>query len=839
MRDDKLHNALAARFEEHRIVFWYDDKRELRETFDAVELEGVTKIVIDAKRFGLKYRLLREEPDTKFLLFHEGAQPVRVEDNWLYDVQLAHSVFHADQISMWLSGLGLSPEFRKLAREHSAYFRSKERIEKLKAVIDAEDSVDQVRDRMIYLACGGARNLDAALERLLAELVSARQNSIRLLERTRLLPVFWAQLEKRFGYVSSRPEIEDFALELFKAHIPGEISTRSTLSRDARVFFSRWKSNIHCVEDFKSLAGRFAEVLDMNARAARLDYSKIADADCFEALEKAVIRGLANDVKDRVVPFIDVKQRIDRRRQSVWFEQYRHVYGAIEQAASFFELLSRSSFHISGFDHGVAQYAGTWFEVDQAYRKHIYHASQIREIEPPVHLTREVENQYLNGYLTRLNDEWQAQINNLDSWVDSSYLLQRDIFRRHLKPILEKGQKACLVISDALRFEVGEELARRIRKQDKYMAELSPAISALPSYTQLGMASLLPHTALAFTDNDKNPTEILADGLSTQGTDNREKIIQKNCGAKAKAIQAKDWLALNTQQTRDISRDHDLIYIYHNQIDAVGDKRDTEGRTFDAANNAIDELVEITRKLSSANMSHIFITADHGFLFQKRALEESAFLHDAPSGANILKKDRRFVIGKGLEDSRGFKKFEAKTLGLSGNRDVLIPKSVNRLRVRGSGSCFVHGGATLQEIVIPFIQVKKARESDQAQVDVQIRASSSTTITTNQFTVKLYQQDPVTEKMRPRRLVISLKAEDDTLLSSQHEMVFDTQAEDTRLRETRIQLILSAQASDYNNQTVFLVLEEPYTASTMKTYARQAYRLKTSLGRDFDFQEHG
>ena len=834
--DDKLHKALAARFEDHRIVFWYDDKCELRETFDAVELDGVTKIVMDAKRFGLKYRLLREEPDTKFLLFHEGAQPVRVEDNWLYDVQLAHSVFHADQVSMWLSGLGLSLEFRKLARKHSAYFRSKERIEKLKAVIDAEDSVDQVRDRMIYLACGGSRSLDAALEKLFAELVSAKQNSIRLLERTCLLSVFWSQLEKRFGYVSSRPEIEDFALELFKAHIPGEISMRSTLSMDARVFFSRWKSNIHhCVEDFKSLASRFADILDADAHAAKLDYSKVGDADCFEALEKAVIRGLAKDVKDRVLPFIEVKRRIDQRKQSAWFKQYRHVYGAIEQAASFFELLSRSSFHISGFDHGVAQYAETWFEIDQAYRKHIHHASQIWGIEPPVHLTRKVENQYLNSYLTRINDEWQAQINNLDSWVDSSHLLQRDIFRRHLKPILEKGQKACLVISDALRFEVGEELAWRIRKLDKYMAELSPAISALPSYTQLGMASLLPHKTLAFTDNDKNPTEILADGLSTQGTDNREKIILQNSGVKAKAMQAKDWLTLNTQQTRDISRDHNLIYIYHNQIDAVGDKRDTEERTFTAAKNAIDELVEITRKLSSANMSHIFITADHGFLFQKRALEESAFLHDIPGGANILKKDRRFVIGKGLEDSRGFKKFEAKTLGLSGDRDVLIPKSVNRLRVQGSGSRFVHGGATLQEIVIPFIQVKKARESDQAQVDVQIRTLSNAMITTNQFTVKLYQQDPVTEKMRPRRLVISLKAEDDTLLSSQHEMAFDAQAEDPRLRETRIQLILSSQASDYNNRTVFLVLEEPYTASTMKIYARQAYRLKTSLGRDFDF----
>jgi hypothetical protein len=234
-------------------------------------------------------------------------------------------------------------------------------------------------------------------------------------------------------------------------------------------------------------------------------------------------------------------------------------------------------------------------------------------------------------------------------------------------------------------------------------------------------------------------------------------------------------------------------------------------------------------------MVHIFITADHGFLFQRQALEESDYLHDTPSGAKILKKDRRFVIGNGLEASRGFRKFEEASLGLIGDRDILIPKSVNRLRVQGSGSRFVHGGATLQEIVTPFIQVKKAREADQKHVEVQIRASSSPTITTNQFAVKLYQSYPVTEKVLPRRLIISLKATDGTLLSNQHEITFDAQTDDARLRETVIQFILSSQAADYNNQTVFLVLEEPYTAGTTKEYTRQAYRLKTSLGLDFDF----
>jgi len=244
--DEKLHKALAARFEDHRIVFWYNDKRDLQETFDSLPLDGITKLVMGEQPFGLKYRVLRGEPETKFLLFHDGPQPTNVEENWLYDVQLAHTVFHADQVSMWLNDLGLSPAFRNLAIEHGEYFRSRERLDKLKAVIKKDDTPEQLQSRMIYLACGNANSLDVAVEKLLAELVAEKSDSLRLLERTQLLPVLWAQLERRFGYISSQPDIEDFALELFKAHVPADISPSTSLSSDARVFFARWKSNIHC-----------------------------------------------------------------------------------------------------------------------------------------------------------------------------------------------------------------------------------------------------------------------------------------------------------------------------------------------------------------------------------------------------------------------------------------------------------------------------------------------------------------------------------------------------------------------------------------------------------------
>ena len=44
-----------------------------------------------------------------------------------------------------------------------------------------------------------------------------------------------------------------------------------------------------------------------------------------------------------------------------------------------------------------------------------------------------------------------------------------------------------------MRYEIGDELLSLIRQEDRYSAELEPALSMLPSYTQLGMAALLPN----------------------------------------------------------------------------------------------------------------------------------------------------------------------------------------------------------------------------------------------------------------------------------------------------------------------------------------------------------
>ncbi|SVD74067.1 uncharacterized protein METZ01_LOCUS426921, partial [marine metagenome] len=92
----KIETSLTHLFEHHRIVFWYDSKKELREDYDSIDIDGVNKIEINNNELVLKFRMLREKSTEKFLLYKEDGEPVNPIDNWLLDVQLAHYVFSDD-----------------------------------------------------------------------------------------------------------------------------------------------------------------------------------------------------------------------------------------------------------------------------------------------------------------------------------------------------------------------------------------------------------------------------------------------------------------------------------------------------------------------------------------------------------------------------------------------------------------------------------------------------------------------------------------------------------------------------------------------------------------------
>jgi uncharacterized protein (TIGR02687 family) len=826
-----LDQALLKLFNKHRIVFWYDEKQELHHEFAELILTGIEKIELSHNEFNLKHRLLREAQTQKFLLYKAGTQPPDLE-NWLLDVQLAHGVFYADQASLWMSEVGLGSEHWELAQAHTEFFRSASRREALRARLEAHDTPNLIRMKMLAICIGEgiAPRLDDLLEKLLNDLADDNEQGLETIQTCDLDSVLWDLLQRNFGYQSQVPGIRDFAIALFQSCYALGLGEKPPLNQEALVFLRRWKDSRRFHQAFETLSERCAGILNIEVDLAKRPLNALLEMDYFKLIDQRIISELVKQVTGRTLPAAECSNIIRRRRSTHWFGEFQNVYEAIDYAAQFQADLERADLSVHSISDGVQKYASTWHSLDQLYRKFIYHARASRQVSLLDSISQLIENLYSNNILLKVNNNWQPVVDACQVWDAAPFSMQRDFFERYIHSHVTHQRKVAVIISDALRYEIGVELMGHICSEDRFEADIEPAVAMLPSFTQLGMAALLPNQTLTLTGDGT----VMVDGQSASGIENRSKILNAAVPGST-ALKSGHFLKLTKEDSRALFRDNNVVYIYHNQIDLVGDKRESEERVFEAVEEALKELVDLVKKLANANYTTILVTSDHGFIYQNSALEESDFAGIEVSGEDVQYRNRRFVLGIGLQATSSVKKFRANQLGLQGEIEVVIPKSIHRLRLSGSGSRYVHGGATLQEVVIPVIQIRKKRESDIHLVEVDILRGTSVTISTGQLMVSFFQDQPVSSKLQERRLRAGIFAQSGELISDQHELIFDLTSEDPRQRELQTRFMLSRIADAFNEQEVILKLEEAVPGTSYyQEYKSARYLLRRSFISDFD-----
>ncbi len=831
--NNRIVQALNKLFDRHRIVFWYDAKQELRSDFDVLQLQSIEKVELINNEFCVKHRVLREQPEQKFLLYRDGPQPDDL-DNWLLDVQLAHGEFRTGQVAIWLAELELSLEFADVVQAHAEFYQAAKRKDALKRLLKSDDTFGLIRLKMLAVCAGSEPRMDAVVECLLQELAEGRDEKVKLIDRCSLNSFLWEQMTRCYGYKSSEPGIRDFVIELFKSCYAMVLDGQVRLTGDALVFLKRWKDSRQFEACFEALSRECMEILGIEQDLDKRDFRDLIELDTFRLIDQKIISDLVSAVTLRTITSGEVAILVRQRRQGHWYREFRHLYEAIDYAAQFFHAMSEANLTMNTLAEGIERYSRVWFRLDQLYRKFTYHVRMSGQASLMESLADQVENFYSNNYLLKLNDHWQSFVDKTSQWEASPVLLQKNFFNHYIKPFLNKDNKVCVIISDALRYEIGDELLSLIRQEDRYDANLEPALSMLPSYTQLGMAALLPNKELSLANNDTGT--VLVDCQSSQGTANRIMILNQAISQRSTAVKAEGFMALNKEDSRALLRDHDVLYIFHNRIDATGDKRESEERVFEAVEETLQELIRLIKKLTGANANNLLVTSDHGFIYQNRAIDESDFTDVDAEGDHILFYDRRFVLGLGLKDAPSLRKFRSTELGLVGVVEVQIPKSINRLRLKGSGSRFVHGGASLQEVVIPILKINKKRQSDISAVEVDILRGASSVITSGQLAVALYQAQPVTDKVQPRTLIAGIYTQAGDLISDNHELTFDLSSDNPRERELQVRFVLTRKADEANGQEVILKLEEKHPGTShYKEYKSLRYLIRRSFTSDFDF----
>jgi uncharacterized protein (TIGR02687 family) len=824
-----VQDALQSRLASKRVVFWHDPAGEYAVDLDALDLGEVNVIRVEDNEFGAKSAILADHV-SKYLVYRSGDIP-RGTANWLLDLELAYGVFTADKTAMLQQELGLNdPTLLPVIEQHQKFFAANSRKQVLEKLLNDGDDAVRLRAKMCQVLVKASGNkLTDIVRELLVEYAAGKSAKLDDLVTFGLDQFFWDGLANIYKYPSAAPTIDDFVLWMFSRAIEDFASKTPDEFRNIRSDFNALRYDVRTQEVMTKLASRAADALDVKSKIEHRDYRDLAAITIFEEIDRKVIVDLAAAVATQSVTPREVADVVRQRQHSLWSAKYAKLYEAIHSASELLAAIAALPLGIATSAVGLEKYQSDWFRIDQHYRWFTY-AHQTADFQKPLEaLKAEVDKQYANKYLYDFGGLWQQALEPMSEWKSASLPPQAKFFDRHVAPVVKDGRtKVVVIISDGMRYEIAEELASLVRSEDRFDASLSAVLGSLPSYTQLGMASLLPQSSLELHPEG---LLVLADGKPTNGTTNRDKILQ---AVKGHAITAAEVLAMSGNELRELYTKYQIFYVYHDRIDAAGDKAPTERTVFEAAEETLRELLLLVKKWTNANATNILITADHGFLYQDIPLEQAYYLSETPQGDAVTKTNRRYVLGRSLKPSPSFMTLTSVQAGLAGDIDIQIPKSIHRIPHPGAGTRYVHGGASLQEIVVPVIAVNKKRKSDVRPVNVDLMPETDK-ITTGQLAVKLLQREAVTDKIQPRHVRLGLYV-GETLISDQPVLTFDSASDDQRDRYQKAVLYLTQDADQYNNRPVELRLEEPIPNTTQwKSFSKGNYTIKRSFTTDFDF----
>jgi uncharacterized protein (TIGR02687 family) len=798
---ERIEQGLSRLFEAegHRIVFWHDPDREFGEILAELNLDGVTVLHLDEHpALAVKVRLEQEDPTGRYLLYAPFETPVPDQD-WLLDMRLYGASFSADRASMLLSDLGLTQQsLRQHLAERAKFFANRDRLDRLRKLVSPSDNELDI-DRKIIAVLARADQpeffnilislFDAIPEANLDEPPPAGAE----IDKYGVQQAFWDLVASHFVYHDEAATLKNFLIRLLvsdldhacRAALPDGLK-HLTLPRqgtaNAVVCLAQWRDSSTRGSSYESLSTAVAEAIKLEDHLGAFEIEDLAEVKTFLLVEKAI----ASRLRDRVLETADaikpeaIRDIASRRQDGYWAapglpdtpsaprRALYAVYQALQTAADLLALRNEQAGALNQPDAKAlfSAYTGSLYRFDQLYR-HLSAAAdyaEARDWDVLKSLRKKIEQAYGNGFVAELSLAWNKHLEGgmLGLWRLEGVPNQQAFYEREVASVLARGadRRVFVIISDAFRYEAAEELASLLNGKYRLDAELSAQLGVLPSYTGLGMAALLPHKVLEYDDSGA----IRVDGQPCGSLDQRAKVLEASQGV---AVKAETFMAMKKDEGRAFVKPYRVVYVYHNQIDAVGDSASTEDHTFDAVRKAIDELADLVGKIvNSLNGNHLLITADHGFLFRETPLGETdkSSLATKPPGTLLAKK--RYLLGRNLpEDDKTYHGSTATTAGAKGDMEFWVPKGANRFHFVG-GSRFVHGGAMPQEIAVPLICVHHVKEGGKAAktktrtVGVSVLGSNFK-VTTNRHRFHLIQTEPVGERVKPVTLKVGIYDGDD------------------------------------------------------------------------------
>lgn len=452
---------------------------------------------------------------------------------------------------------------------------------------------------------------------------------------------------------------------------------------------------------YAMLADRVEEELGL--KNAKLPPGALGTIDTFRFEERAVLRYAGDLIANG--KFESALSLVSEREQSFWldrdvarkaqWEATRRMADLGSVAAQVQAAVAKTSGDAAAWlDAYVTQSGGGWFRLDQAQRRMEAWVANLGE-EPEERPLAVVRRAYEDAVNAMANGFTKALAKA--GWAVPGALHQTRVWS---EVVNDKPKPVAYFLVDAMRFEMGIELAERLPKTSEVAVRAS--VGALPSITPIGMAALMPGASASFSvveEKGKLGARI-EDSFLPDLTARRKHAAARV--PKLVDLALDELLSLQPSKLAKKVEGAQVVLVRSQEIDHAGEN----GFTYQARqvmDTVIDNLARALGKMARAGIEHAVVSADHGHLFFATDRDES-MRTDAPGG-DTVELHRRCWIGRGGATPAGCVRVSAAQLGYASDLELVFPTAAGVFKA-GGDLAFHHGGPSLQELVVPVLTVR-------------------------------------------------------------------------------------------------------------------------------------
>lgn len=843
-------------FYQRRIIFWYDEDQEFADKLDEIVLENAKIVVLTGSNAFAVKKLLNHDDMTSNYLVYSPVSYDRQDDNWLLDIELYSEEFRADLISIWMDEMDIppTPAMRKQVKHYRKYFNAKDRRARIVAQNKVPSTPAQLHMAVMAAICGLKNPQPNQIIRSVFRAGLDVQNNAIYREFINYgsEDAFWTMVRQGCGFYEEEHDLGRLAIHLLLTASTRTMRPEYLAGLDSFIsmphqaycydFISEWLHG----EDREQLydVARYVEdEAHLNQRFAKLAVDDLVNTECFPCINEVILTKLMTEISNHIIDVDTISATVEKRRTCAWYESFENFYDGLLQVANMQRFFKEHSagFHTADAKGIWKEYTESYYQMDTFYR--LFNLSFQKSLETSnillddlfKHVADKVEGLYSHWFLGGLGNNWSdVCADELEQFGKVLEIAkQEDFYRSRIK---NSDTRVFVIISDALRYEVAASLADQLRRETQSKVSLSSMQSIFPSITKFGMAALLPHKELSAEVRNDILT-VFADAQSTAST-NRDKVL-KNENPSSVALQYKNIIGMKRAERSALVKGMDVVYLYHDTIDDASHTSDTS--VFPACDKAISELKNLVRIIvNEFGGTRIMITADHGFLYTYSPLTEDDKVDKTSFNGMDVEYGRRYAImQKGAAPKY---LMPVKFLDGKSEFDGFAPRESIRIKMNGGGLNFVHGGISLQEMVVPVIEYRYLRNDsmeykrnkqkyDTKPVTVSL-LSANRKISNMIFSLNFYQKDAVGDNREATTYLAYFTDESGKQISDVQKIIADKTSDNGADRTFRCNFNLKSLKYS-NTATYYLVIADE---QGLQMPQREQFQIDIAFAVDeFDF----